>query len=185
MAYKWVCPATLFCAIFFVCLFCCCNTAKPRDGEKREAYIHRVSVEVYDTLLSLVQGKFEVLVSREEERTFTLDRKGCLRCILQEKRLSRSLWYQLPLEIPSNKQNLEAAKSYDIERPAVMRVKRRFFKLQTMNSNTEFTTLNSWTRRLPNQLRQNLSNHSTRSTWLTLSRILLNTTVKCISASCQ
>ena len=64
MAYKWVCAATLFCAIFFVCLFCCCNTAKPRDGEKREAYIHPVSDEVYDTLLILGQGKFEVPVSK-------------------------------------------------------------------------------------------------------------------------
>ena len=64
MAYKWVCPATLFCAIFFVCLFCRCNTAKLRDGEKREAYIHPVSDEVYDTLLLLVQGKFEVPVSK-------------------------------------------------------------------------------------------------------------------------
>jgi len=64
MAYKWVCPATLFCAIFFVGLFCCCNTAKPRDGEKREAYIHPVNDEVYDTLLLLVQGKFEVPVSK-------------------------------------------------------------------------------------------------------------------------
>ena len=61
---KWVCPATLFCAILFVCLFCCCNTAKPRDGEKRKAYIHPVSEEVYDTLLLLAQGKFEVPVSK-------------------------------------------------------------------------------------------------------------------------
>ena len=64
MAYKWVCPATLFSAIFFVGLFCCCNTAKPRNGEKREAYIHPFSDEVYDTLLLLVQGKFEVSVSK-------------------------------------------------------------------------------------------------------------------------
>ena len=57
MAYKWLCPATLFCAIFFFCLFCCCNTAKPRDGEKREAYIHPVSDEVYDTLLLLDRAR--------------------------------------------------------------------------------------------------------------------------------
>ena len=31
------CPVTLFCSIFFVCLFCCCNTVKARDGEKWEA----------------------------------------------------------------------------------------------------------------------------------------------------
>ena len=61
---QMICPATLFCSIFFVGLFCCCNTAKPRDGEKREAYIHLVSGEVYDTLLLLVQGKFEVPVSK-------------------------------------------------------------------------------------------------------------------------
>ena len=48
MAYKWVGPATLFCSIFFV----------------REAYIHPVNDEVYDTLLLLVQGKFEVPVSK-------------------------------------------------------------------------------------------------------------------------
>ena len=61
---QMICPATLFFSIFFVGLFCCCNTAKPRDGEKREAYIHLVSGEVYDTLLLLVQGKFEVPVSK-------------------------------------------------------------------------------------------------------------------------
>ena len=64
MAYKWVCPSTLFSSIFLVGLFCCCNTVKPRDGEKRKAYIHPISDEVYDTLLLLVQGKFEVLVSK-------------------------------------------------------------------------------------------------------------------------
>ena len=58
------CPATLCCETFFVCLFCCCNTAKPRDGEKREAYIHPVSDQVYDTLLLLVERKFEVPVSK-------------------------------------------------------------------------------------------------------------------------
>ena len=65
MAYKWVCPATLFCAILFVCLFCCCNTVKPRDGEKREVYIHPVSDEVCYTLSLLVQEKFEVRVSKQ------------------------------------------------------------------------------------------------------------------------
>ena len=64
MAYKWVCPATLFCTIFFACLFCHCNTVKPRDGEKREVYIHPVRDKVYTTLLLLVQGKFEVPVSK-------------------------------------------------------------------------------------------------------------------------
>ena len=64
MAYKWVCPATLFCSIFFVGIFFCCNTAKTRDGEKRKAYFHPVSNEVYDTLLLLVQGEFEVPVSK-------------------------------------------------------------------------------------------------------------------------
>ena len=54
-----------------------------------------------------------------------------------------------------------------------------------MNSNTEFTTLNSRTSQLPNHLRQNTSNHHTKLTWLTLARILLNTMVKCISMSCQ
>ena len=48
---QMVCPATLFCSIFFVGLFRCCNTAKTRDGEKREAYIHPDSDEVDDTLL--------------------------------------------------------------------------------------------------------------------------------------
>ena len=64
MAYKWVCPATLFCSIFFVGLFCCCNTAKTGDGEKRKAYIHPINDEVYDTLLLPVQGEFEVPVSK-------------------------------------------------------------------------------------------------------------------------
>ena len=64
MAYKCLCPTTLFCSIFFVGLFCCCNTAKTRDGEKRKAYFHPVSDEVYDTLLLLVQGEFEVAVSK-------------------------------------------------------------------------------------------------------------------------
>ena len=66
MAYKWACPVT-FCSIFFVSLFCCCNTANPRDGEKREAYIHPVSDEVCDTLLLLVQEKFEVPVSKRTQ----------------------------------------------------------------------------------------------------------------------
>ena len=97
MAYKWVCPATLFCSIFFVGLFCCCNTAKTRDGEKRKAYIHPVSDEVYDTLLLLVQGEFEVLVSKRNR--------------IQRNRVVR-FWKLWP----------EAAKSYDIKRPAVMPV---------------------------------------------------------------
>ena len=35
-----------------------------RSREKREAYIHPVSDEIYDTLLILEQGKFEVAVSK-------------------------------------------------------------------------------------------------------------------------
>ena len=61
---QMVCPATLFCSIFFVGPFCCCNTAKTTDGEKRKAYIHPVSDEGYDTLLLLVQRRFEVRVNR-------------------------------------------------------------------------------------------------------------------------
>ena len=57
--------------------------------------IHPISDEVYDTLLLLVQGKFEVPVSKrtriqrntilEKKRglSFTLDRKERPRCILQ------------------------------------------------------------------------------------------------------
>ena len=53
----------ILCNIF--CLFCCCNTAKPRDGVKREAHIYPVSDEVSDTLLLLVQGKFEIRVNKQ------------------------------------------------------------------------------------------------------------------------
>lgn len=51
MVYKWVCVVILFCVIFFVCFFCCCNIVKLRDGEKWEVYIYFVSDEVYDILL--------------------------------------------------------------------------------------------------------------------------------------
>lgn len=87
MAYKWVCPATLLCAIFFVGLFSYCNTVKPRDGEKREAYIHPVSDEVYDTLLLLVQGKFEVPVSKR-----TRIQRNTVHCSILEKKRGLSPW---------------------------------------------------------------------------------------------
>ena len=61
MACKWKC-SVLF-VIFFAC-FLCCNTAKPRDRDPREVYIHPISDEVYDTLLLLVQGKFDVPVKK-------------------------------------------------------------------------------------------------------------------------
>ena len=55
MAHKWVCPATLFFSILFVGLFFCCNSAKPRDREKREAYIHPVS-DIVITCARKVRG---------------------------------------------------------------------------------------------------------------------------------
>ena len=61
MACKWKC-SVLF-VIFFAC-FLCCNTTKPRDRDPREVYIHPISDEVYDTLLLLVQGKFDVPVKK-------------------------------------------------------------------------------------------------------------------------
>ncbi|KAL9983848.1 hypothetical protein ACROYT_G006088 [Oculina patagonica] len=63
MAYEWKCLALTFCVIVFVSFFCNCKAARPRNGEKREAYIHQVNDEVYDTLLLLVQGKFNVPVN--------------------------------------------------------------------------------------------------------------------------
>ena len=88
IACKWKC-SVLF-GIFFAC-FLCCNKAKPRDRDLREVYIHPISVEVYDTLLLLVQGKFDVPVKKRtrvqknafhlgEESTPTLyfsRKKGC------------------------------------------------------------------------------------------------------------
>lgn len=49
--------------IFFAC-FLCCKTAKPSDRDPREVYIHPISDEVYDTLLLLVQGKFDMPVKK-------------------------------------------------------------------------------------------------------------------------
>ena len=129
---QWLCFVQYSLFVFFAAA-----TQWRREMERNgKHYIHPVSDEVYDTLLLLVQGKFEVPVSKQTriqrntvvrfwrrrddfhlgpERTPTLYFAG-------KKVFKKSLISTIPVEIPSNKQNLEAAKSYDNERPAVMQV---------------------------------------------------------------
>lgn len=135
-------------------LWLCCSFQLVQAGEKQkrawEAFMHMMDDETYETLLLLVQGKFNIL-------PYTL----------MERKLWKHPMYIELLVKHSKKLSQWDVKSWNIEPQIAMQglLNGRYDMLLRTTSSMVFTTRYSRTKSCQNLLELNLYTHSTKLIW--------------------